>query len=219
MRQLTLQDRPMTSREIETTFSGTNIHSILYEHLTVKKICSRWIPHKMSIAQKKARIDWSKEMFQKYVPGASKHVYDIVTGDESWIYAYEPESKQQSNVRVFLDEPNPTKIDLTQSTSKQMIACFFGKTGHVAIVLQEERRTVNSEWYTTICLPVVFQEIGKTNRRRRITLHHDNASSNTSAQTRAFLSTQNIDLMSHLSYNPDLAPNDFVFIPVCKKIK
>ena len=61
--------------------------------------------------------------------------------------------------------------------SKQMIACFFGKTGHVAIIPIEQRRTVNSIWFTTICLPVVFQEIRKTNRRRRITFHHDNASS------------------------------------------
>ena len=49
-------------------------------------------------------------MLQKYDRGASKHVYDIVTGDESWIYAYEPESKQQSTVWVFQDEPNPTKV-------------------------------------------------------------------------------------------------------------
>ena len=48
-------------------------------------------------------------MLQKYDRGASKHVYDIVTGDESWIYEYEPENKQQSTVWVFQDEPNPTK--------------------------------------------------------------------------------------------------------------
>ena len=34
-------------------------------------------------------------MLQKYDRGASKHVYDIATGDESRIYAYEHESKQQ----------------------------------------------------------------------------------------------------------------------------
>ena len=93
---------------------------------------------------------------------------------------------------------------------------FFGKTGHVAIVPLEQRRTVNSEWYTTICLPVVFQGIRKTNRRRRITLHHDNAISHTSAQTTAFLSTQNIDLMRHPPYSPDLAPNGFFLFPYVK---
>ena len=93
---------------------------------------------------------------------------------------------------------------------------FFGKTGHVAIVPVEQRRTVNSEWYITICLPVAFQEVRKINRQRRNTLHHDNASSHTSAQTTAFLSTQNIDLMSHPPYSPHLAPNDFFLFPYVK---
>ena len=85
MRQLILQNRHVIYREIETTLgvSGTSVHSILHEHFNVKKICLRWIPHNLSIAQKKARVDWSKEMLQKYDRRASKHVYDIVTGDES----------------------------------------------------------------------------------------------------------------------------------------
>ena len=107
-------------------------------------------------------------MLQNYDRGASKHVYDIVKGGESWIYAYEPKSKQKSTVWVFQYKSNPTKGARARSTFKYMIACFFGKTGHVAIVPLEQRRTVNSEWYTTICLPVVFQEIRKTNRQRRI---------------------------------------------------
>ena len=93
---------------------------------------------------------------------------------------------------------------------------FSEKTGHVAIVPLEQRRTVNSDWYTTICLPVILPEIRKTNRRRRITLHHDNASSHTSAQTTGFLSTQNIDLISHSPYSPNLAPNDFFLLPYVK---
>ena len=44
----------LTYREIETTLgiSRTSLHSILHEHLGVKKICSRWNPHNLSIAQK-----------------------------------------------------------------------------------------------------------------------------------------------------------------------
>ena len=65
----------------------------------------------------------------------------------------------------------------------------------------------------------------KTNRWRRITLHHANAtehtvanaSSHTSAQTTAFLSTQNIDLMSYPPYSPYLAPNEIVLCPYVKK--
>ena len=142
----------MTYNEIETALgiNGTSIHSILLEHLTIQKFCSHWITHNIVNRSKKACVDWSKEMLLKYDRDASKHVYDTVTGDESWTYAYEPESKQQSTVWLFQDEPNSTKVARARSTFKQMIACFFGKTEHVAIVPLEQRRTVNSEWYTTL---------------------------------------------------------------------
>ena len=139
---------------------------------------------------KKAPVDWSKEMLQKYDRDASKHVYDIVTDDESWTYSCSRTKHFQANDRLF-----------------------FGKTRHVEILPLEHHRTVNSEWYTTICLSVVFQEIRKTNRRRRITRHHDNASFHTSAQTTAFC----IDLMSYLLYSPDLTQNDFFLFPYLKK--
>ena len=51
-----------------------------------------------------------------------------------------------------------------------MVACFFCKTGHVATVPIEHRRTLNSEWCTTICLPYVFGEIWKTNKKRPISM-------------------------------------------------
>ncbi|GFU53866.1 hypothetical protein NPIL_351531 [Nephila pilipes] len=136
-------------------------------------------------------------MLEKYIQGTSKAVYNIYTGDESWIYAYEPETKQQSTVWVFQDEAKPTKVVRGRSTSKQMIACFFGINGHVATVALEQRRTVNSEWYTTICLPEVIGEIRKKQKNRRIILHHDNASSHTSTQTKAFLTERKIELMGH----------------------
>ncbi|GFU40787.1 putative mariner transposase [Nephila pilipes] len=199
VRELIKQDRHVTYREIEASLdiSMTSINKILHEHLSVKKICSRWIPHNLTNAQKKARVDWCKEMLEKYIQGTSKAVYNIYTGDESWIYAYELETKQQSTVWVFQDEAKPTKVVRGRSTSKQMIACFFGINGHVATVALEQRRMVNSEWYMTICLPEVIGEIRKKQKNRRIILHRDNASSHTSTQTKAFLTERKIELMGH----------------------
>ena len=98
-----------------------------------------------------------------------------------------------------------------------MVACFFCRTGHVAIVLLEHSRTVNSEWYTTICLPKVFGAIRKANKRRRIIVPHDNANSYTSVQTSVSLTDQNVEFMGHPPYSPDLAPNDFSLFPHIKK--
>jgi len=148
-------------------------------------------------------------MLKKFNQGASKAVYNICTCDESWIYSYDPETKQQSTVWVFQDEPNPTNVVRGRSTSKQMVACFFGIMGHVATVPLEHCRTVNSEWYTTICLAGVFEKLREKSKKRRIILLHDNASCHRSAVTMQFLMEQNIELMTHPPYSPDLAPNDF----------
>ena len=85
-----MQDRHVTYCEIEASLdiSSTSVYSILHEHLAVKKICSRWIPRNLTIAQKKARVDWCKTMLEKYDGGVLKDVYEIATGDESWICAY-----------------------------------------------------------------------------------------------------------------------------------
>ena len=67
-------------------------------------------------------------MLQKYDRNASKHVYAIMTGNESWIYAHESESKQKSTVWVFQDEPNPTKVASARSDHFQAIdRPFFRK--------------------------------------------------------------------------------------------
>ena len=52
-------------------------------------------------------------MVKKYNRGASKNVYHIVTGDKWWIYAYEPESKQQMSQiqqKLLAHEALPSKL-------------------------------------------------------------------------------------------------------------
>ena len=103
VRELIMQDRPVTYREIKACLgiSSASMHSILHEHLSVKQTSSHWITHNLTIAQKKVLVDWCWEMLKKYDRGASKHVYKSVIGDASCIYAYENETKQQSTVWVF----------------------------------------------------------------------------------------------------------------------
>ena len=127
-RQLITQNRHVTYREIETTLgiSGTSIHSILNVHLTNCK------------SHKKRLVSIGRKKCCKNTIAVFRNT-SIVTGDESWIYAYEPESKRQSTVWVFQDESNPTKVTRSQSTFMQMIACFYGKTGLWAIVPLEQR--------------------------------------------------------------------------------
>lgn len=66
-------------------------------------------------------------------------------------------------------------------------------------------------------MPQVIAELRKTNPKRRIILHHDNASSHTAHQTIEYLEQQNVEILDHPPYSPDLSPNDFFTFPKIKK--
>ncbi|GBP37375.1 Histone-lysine N-methyltransferase SETMAR [Eumeta japonica] len=83
-------------------------------------------------------------------------------------------------------------------------------------MLLENRKTVNSEWYTTICLPEIFKGIRKNSLQRRIIRHHDNVSRHMSTETTRILEGQKIELTDHPPYSPDLAPNYFYLFPRVK---
>ena len=219
VQKLIEEDRHVTYREIQTSLGigMSQIQKILHDELWVRKLISRWVPHNLSEEQKAARVTWCQKNLERFNGGTSNLVFDIVSGDETWIYSYEPDNKTQSTVWSFVNELKPTKVTRSRSTSKKMVASFVSKSGHVATICLEDRKTVNADWYTTICLPEVIAELRKNNRNRRIILHHDNASSHTAKRTIEFLKQQNIDLMDHPPYSPDLSPNDFYTFPRIKE--
>lgn len=221
VKALVKQDRRISIRQIEQTLNigSAAAQTILHERLGLRKLSARWIPHLLTEEQKQRRVDFCKFMLDKFAGGSSKSVSEIVTGDESWIYQYDPETKQQSTVWVFDDEDPPTKVVRSRSVGKQMVAVFFRRSGPVAVIPLLEQRTVTAQWYCEVALPSVFQKLEDSRPGtglRGILLHHDNASSHTAARTIDFLSRSGVQLLPHPPYSPDLAPCDYFLFPKVK---
>ena len=119
----------------------------------------------------------------------------------------------------FPDENPPVKFKRNRSASKQMIACFSAKFGHVATIPLEGRKTVRADWYVNHCLPNAFQAWCKRRPRtgvRGLLLHHDNANAHTAVVTLDFLAASDVQLVTHPPYSPDLALCDWVLFPFVK---
>ena len=123
-----------------------NLTCIPHDCLGVRKRCACWVPNNLSEEQKRDRVDWCTNMLRKFDGGRPPRFWDIVTGDKTWVYQYDPETKQQSAVWVFPDENPPVKFKRNRSASKQMIPPFFAKCGHVATIPLEDRKTVMASW-------------------------------------------------------------------------
>ena len=118
-------------------------------------------------------------MLEKYDNGRAKSTWNIVSGDEIWMYQFDPETKAQSSVWLFPGDTPPLKFKRSRSTSKRMVASYIAKTGHITTIPLEERRTVAADWYMHQCLPKVLHAVRTRRPKSGITLHHDNAPAQT----------------------------------------
>ena len=82
-------------------------------------------------------------------------MWNIVSGDETWVYQFDPETKALSSVWLFPGDNPPLKFKWSRSTSKQLVASYIAKTGHITTIPLEERHTVTADWYVHQCLPQV----------------------------------------------------------------
>jgi len=93
-RRLIIANNRIAYKEMNSSL-GVSMNAI-QKILGFRKLCARWIPHRLTEKQKNVRVSWRVQMQQRFYFGNSKAVLDIIIGDETWIYCYEPESKCQS---------------------------------------------------------------------------------------------------------------------------
>lgn len=222
VRRLLDEDRRVTVRELQkhVGISISSITSILHDHLGMRKVSARWVPHRLNTSQMQARVEFANFMLDRFDAGASKLVDNIITGDETWVYFYDPETKAQSRQWITFEEDAPVKFRRERTIGKVMAAVFFRRCGILPPVLLEEGATVTGNWYSTICLPQVLESLAQQrpkSRDRGAFLHHDNAPAHSARVTQEFLASTRLTLLPHPAYSPDLAPADFFLFPRIKK--
>ena len=84
-----------------------SIKTILREHLLMTKVCARWVPRMLDQKMKDCRCEASSENLKLMQLDWNLFLKCIVTGDETWIHHYDPESKQQSMQWKHATSPSP----------------------------------------------------------------------------------------------------------------
>lgn len=162
-------------------------------------------------------------MITKFSKNTDKRLKEIVTGDETWAFYYDPLTRMQSMEWVRPNEPRPEKLRRGRSVKKHMLIIFFDCSGIVSkskLVQQPNQRSVNASFYVKKCLTPLLSALKKKypkSGNQRILLHHDNAPAHTAAFTKSFLKKKKFSLLSHPPYSPDLAPCDFHLFPKLKE--
>jgi len=114
----------------------------------------------------------------------------VITGDECWCFAHDPETKRQSSEWVGEHSPRPKKLRFQKSKVKTMLTVFFDSQGIVQEEFVQEVFSVNAEYYKGV-LGRLTSRIRRVHpalyRTREFSLLHDKAPAHSAANIRQFL--------------------------------
>ena len=106
------------------------VHTIICKELKMQKICAKFVPRMLREDQKERHCHDSREMVEQI--NSDPAVLDaLMTGDESWIYCYDPETKRQGSQWKHAGSPRPKKARQSKSTHKLLMIPFFDSTGMI----------------------------------------------------------------------------------------
>lgn len=121
---------------------ATTIHKALTKVLKLRKQPSKWVTHELTDAQKAAHVHMSCGNIHLWNHQCNLATH-IMTGDESWIFSYDPVSKQATSVWIHPREIRPQKVRLECATQKVMLLLFF-----------DDIEAVHPQWVWHQCPPV-----------------------------------------------------------------
>ena len=94
VRTLLMQDRRITVRELadEVGVSTGSVHTILTADLGLRRVSAKFVLKLLTMEQKQLRLEIIQDILD-YVKSDSNFLNTVITGDESWVYGYDPEKR------------------------------------------------------------------------------------------------------------------------------
>lgn len=199
--------------------SRGTVERIIHDHLGMSKVSARWVPKMLTTFMKNTRVEISKELLARFTNSAENFLERLVTCDETWIYHFDPESKQESKEWRHPSSPPPIKFKVSKTSKKIMMTVFWDRTGIIYIDYLPHGKTITGAYYADVLekLRLTIKEKRRGKLRRGVLLQQDNAPAHTSRIALAAAADCGFEVISHPPYSPDLAPSDYHLFSNLKK--
>jgi hypothetical protein len=76
--------------------SRERVESIIHKDLDMRKLSAKWDPKCLNVDQKRQRCQLSEHILEFLRRDPNDFLSRLLTTDETWLYHYYPETKQQS---------------------------------------------------------------------------------------------------------------------------
>jgi len=100
----------------------------------------------LTVVHKRQRVEVVTQFVRRYEEYPSI-LERIVTGDETWVHHYDPESKRQSMEWRHPSSPVQKKFKSQPSAKKVMLTLYWDMHGPILMLFQARGQTVNRANY------------------------------------------------------------------------
>jgi len=137
--ELILENRRISVKSIseQLGISREQVGSIIHEDLDMRKLSAKWVPKYLNADQKRQWCQSSEQLLEFLRRDPNDFLSRLVTMDETWLYHYDPETKQQSMSGGIVAHPAP-KIPSAKIHWKSFRLDFLGSRRHPPHLLSSE---------------------------------------------------------------------------------
>jgi len=115
----------------------------------MKCVWAKFVPRLLTDDQREQRQKIARDLFERSCEEV-QFLKNTETGDESWVYGYDPETKQQSSQWKGPTFPWPKKGRQVRSKTKVILLAFFESEGIVHHECAPDEQTINKELYVEV---------------------------------------------------------------------
>jgi len=150
VRTIFRNNRRLTVRERadDCGISVGSCDAILSDDLHMKRVCVKFVLHLLTDDQREQRQTIAHDLFERSCEDV-QFLKNIMTGDESWVYGYDPETKQLSQWKgpTSLQQKKGRQV---RSKPKVMLLAFFDSEDIVHHKYAPDGQTIKKEFYVEV---------------------------------------------------------------------
>ena len=123
---------------------------IIHEHLGMSKVSARWVPRNLNMQDHQQRVESSQELLEVYNANLEDFHARLVTGDETWLHHWDPNTKKEPMQWNHPGSLPPKKFRTKPSASKVMATVFWDSKGIILIDYKPAGTSITGEYYANV---------------------------------------------------------------------
>jgi len=219
--ELVMEGRRISAKSIaeHVGSSSERVGSIMHEDLDMCKFSAKWVLKCLNDDQKRQQCQSSEQLSEFFRRDPNDFLSRLVTTDETWLFHYDPDTKQQLMEWRHSGSSCPKKFRVQKSAGKIVALIFWDQDGIFLIDYLPKGHTINAEYYSSLLVQLknILKEKRHGKFAKGLLFLHDNAPAHWTLATQNKLANLSFQCLDHLTYSPDLSPSVYHLFPGLEK--